>query len=366
MKKRLVLGFSAFALSFALAACGSGSSKSESAAGAPAAEDWAVTEEAAAEEGLMEYYAEEPMESEMDGGSEAPEVNDSAVSERKLIKTVDLSVETKEYDALMGSLEKQVEGLGGYIEALDAYNGSYYGGHDNRSASITARIPVEKLDGFITQIGEEANIVNRNESVEDVTLQYVDLDSHARMLEEEQERLLELLAQAETIEDIIAIESRLSEVKYQLESMRSQLRTYDNKVQYSTVYIYIEEVKELTPVVELSAGERITQGFMDSIEDIIYGIKEFCIAFIINIPYIIVWAVIIAVLAFVVIKIIRFADKRSARLFEEAKKQKEILVSKKTAQASEDGKTPYVKRPSVKDKGNKIPDTDTAQADRTE
>ena len=78
------------------------------------------------------------------------------------------------------------------------------------------------------------------------------------------------------------------------------------------------------------------------------------------------WAVIIAVLAFVVIKIIRFADKRSARLFEEAKKQKEALVSKKTAQASEDGKTPYVKRPSVKDKGNKIPDTDTAQADRTE
>ncbi len=365
MKKRLVLGLSAIVLSFALAACGSSNSKSESAAGAPAA-DWAVTEEAAAEEGLVEYYAEEPMEAEMDGGSEAPEVNESAVSERKLIKTVDLSVETKEYDALMGSLEKQVEGLGGYIEALDAYNGSYYGGRDNRSASITVRIPVEKLDGFITQIGEEANIVNRNESVEDVTLQYVDLDSHARMLEEEQERLLELLAQAETIEDIIAIESRLSEVKYQLESMRSQLRTYDNKVQYSTVYIYIEEVKELTPVVELSAGERISQGFVESIEDIAYSIKEFCIAFIINIPYIIVWAVILVVLVFVVLKIIKFADKRSARLMEEARKQKESLVSKKTTPAAEDGKTPYVKRPSVKDKGIGTPDTDTAQSDRTE
>jgi len=322
MKKRVILSLFVFMLSISLAACGSSKSESYDSAAAEPAEEW--IEEAAAEEAIMDsYYSEEYAEAEMaEGGAEAPEVNESAASQRKLIKTVELSVETKEYDNLMVSLEKQIDELGGYIESLGAYNGSYYDGRNHhRSANITARIPADKLDGFLKQIGEVANVVDRNESVEDVTLQYVDLDSHARMLEEEQDRLLELLSEAETIEDIITIESRLSEVKYQLESMKSQLRTFDNKVQYSTVHIYIDEVVELTPVVELSAGERIAAGFMDSIEDITEGIKEFCIEFIIHIPYIIVWAVIIIILVFVVLKIMKAVDKRSARLMEKAKKE---------------------------------------------
>lgn len=316
MKKRLLLGLSILALSFSLAACGSSSEE------AAAPMEWAVEEEAV--EGLMDsYYSEEYKATNTEAdGAEAPEVDESATSDRKLIKTVDLSVETKEYDKLMVSLENQIDELGGYIESLGAYNRSYYDSYNHhRSANITARIPADKLDGFLKQIGEEANIVDRNESVEDVTLQYVDLDSHARMLEEEQDRLLVFLSEAETIEDIIAIESRLSEVKYQLESMKSQLRTFDNKVQYSTVHIYIDEVVELTPVVELTAGQRIAEGFKDSIEDIAEGFKEFGIEFIIHIPYIIVWGVIIAILVFVVLRIMKAVDKRSASIMEKARKE---------------------------------------------
>lgn len=319
MKKRLLTVGFALVLSVSLAACGTSSSEADYSA--PASEyKYAAAEEAAAEIAYDSYYEEEAIETEMGNagnGAEAPEVNESATSQRKLIKTVELSVETKEYDNLMVSLEKQIEDLGGYVESLNAYNGSYYSGRINRSASITARIPADKLDGFVKQMGEEANIVDRNESVEDVTLQYVDLDSHARMLEEEQERLLELLENAETIEDIITIEGRLSEVKYQLESMKSQLRTFDNKVTYSTVHIYIDEVKELTPVVEQTAGERIAEGFAESIRDIGEGFKEFFIGFVINLPYIVVWAVIIAIVAFVGYKVVKVIDKRSARKWEE-------------------------------------------------
>ena len=339
MKKRLLTVGFALVLSVSLAACGTSSKGESFDAAAPAAEyEYAAAEEAVAEIAYDSYYAEEPMEGEMGdagNGAEAPEVNESATSQRKLIKTVELSVETKDYDNLMVSLEKQIEELGGYIESLGAYNGSYYSGRTNRSANITARIPAEKLDGFVKQIGEEANVVDRNESVEDVTLQYVDLDSHARMLEEEQERLLELLENAETIEDIITIESRLSEVKYQLESMKSQLRTFDNKVTYSTVHIYIDEVKELTPVVEQTAGERIAEGFAESLRDIGEGFKEFFIGFVINIPYIIVWGVIIAIIAFVGFKIVKVIDKRSARKWEENKKNGMV-------------KALYVQRPNAK------------------
>ena len=337
MKKRLLTVGFALVLSVSLAACGTSSSEADYSA--PEGKyEYAAAEEAAAEIAYDSYYEEEAIEPEMGdaaGGAEAPEVNESATSQRKLIKTVELSVETKAYDDLMVSLEAQIEELGGYIESLNAYNGSYYSGRTNRSASITARIPAEKLDGFVKQMGEEANIVDRNESVEDVTLQYVDLDSHTRMLEEEQERLLELLENAETIEDIITIEGRLSEVKYQLESMKSQLRTFDNKVTYSTVHIYIDEVKELTPVVEQTAGERIAEGFAESLHDIGEGFKEFFIGFVINIPYIIVWAVILAIIAFVVIKVVKIIEKHSARKWEE--RQKNGMV-----------KSLYVQRPTTK------------------
>mgnify|MGYP002226154573 CR=1 FL=1 len=92
-----------------------------------------------------------------------------------------------------------------------------------------------------------------------MTLTYVDLQSHRDALQTEQERLLQLLEQAESIEDIITIEQRLSDVRYQLESMESQLRSYDNQVDYSTVYLYIDEVEVYTPVEEETHGNVFLQ-----------------------------------------------------------------------------------------------------------
>ncbi len=234
---------------------------------------------------------------------EAPEVNEN-VTERKLIKTVNISTETEQFDILMPALQSQVEQLGGYIEEISVYqNGSYYKVDTEetlRGASMTARVPKENLDSFLAQVGEQSNVVSQSERVEDVTLQYVDLDSHKRVLVSEQERLIELLAQAETVEDLIAIEGRLSEVRYQIESMESQLRTYDNKIDYSTVYLSISEVKKYTPPQDITVWQKIGNGFMNSLENIGIGIREFFIGLLINIPYIVLWAVILvmAVLIF--------------------------------------------------------------------
>lgn len=336
MKKRLVTAVIVCMLSAALAACGSSSES--------ASYDGVAAEEAAAVEMPAEEYYDAEMNSyAMEDGmvdETTGEVTEesAATSNRKLIKTVNLDVETKDYDGLIANLESQIVELGGYIESLECY------GSDYRYASITARIPAAKLDGFVKQIGETANVTGRSESVEDVTLQYVDLDSHTRMLEEEQERLLELLETASTIEDMITIESRLGEVRYQLESMKSQLRTFDNQVDYSTVHINIDEVIELTPVVELTDGERIAQGFAKSVADVLHGIKEFFINLIINIPYIIVWAVVIAVLVLVVRAIMKASDKRTQRL---AKERREKIASGEYA-------SPFVSRPTGNIKENKM------------
>jgi len=241
-------------------------------------------------------------------------------SDRKLIKTVDMNVETKEFDLLMETIEKQVNELGGYIERMDSYNGSVYSNYRvERNADLTIRIPQDVLDTFLHRVSDIGNVTNRSENVEDVTLTYVDIQSKRDTLETEHARLLELLERAESIEDIITIEDRLSNVRYQLQSMEAQLRTYDNRIDYSTVYLYISEVQELTPVEEESVWERIAGGFVQSLKNVGSGLVEFAIWFTVHIPYLAIWAIALFVIFAITKKIMR---KRREKKNPEGKEEK--------------------------------------------
>lgn len=264
----------------------------------------------------------------------------AVTTDRKLIKNVDMNVETREYDKLLAAVENKVTELGGYIENLDAYNGSHYSNYrSTRNASMTIRIPQNRLDEFLNTVSDQGNVTSRSENVQDVTLTYVDLQSHRDALQTEQERLLQLLEQAESIEDIITIEQRLSDVRYQLESMESQLRSYDNRVDYSTVYLYIDEVEVYTPVEEETIWERVSTGFMESLKSIGEGIKEAVIWFVIHIPYLVIWAIVILVIVMILKKIkkrtkrIR-AEEQKKFAEEEAKMQKTLQNAADTADAA--------------------------------
>lgn len=246
------------------------------------------------EAALMEEPAQEA------GGTLEVSVKNEA---RKLIRNVGLNVETEEFDVLMQNVVQKAEDFGGYVENSNIYNGSYYNGDRRRSADLVLRIPAEHLDEYLSLVAEISNVISKNENVTDVTLQYVDMRSHKEALETEKERLLELLSQAESVEDIITIESRLSDVRYQIESMESQLRTMDNQVSYSTVSLYINEVRKLTPVQEQTTWERIRTGFAESLYRVSKGIKNFFIVLIIKIPYLVVWAVIITLIVVVIKRI---------------------------------------------------------------
>ena len=236
----------------------------------------------------------------------------AATSDRKLIKTVDMNVETQEFDKLVACVEQQVKTLGGYIENMELYNGRSYYSYRNsaRNANVIIRIPQAKLDAFLGEISGISNVISRSESVKDITLTYVDLDSHKKALIAEQDRLLELMERAETIDELITIESRLSDLRYQIQSMESQLRTYDNKVDYSTINLYINEVEVFTPVEEETTWERISSGFVENIKSIKDGFVEFFIWFTVSVPYLLIWAVIIIVAVLVLKRIIRKKRKK--------------------------------------------------------
>ena len=290
MKARLKILGVLLAVAVLMSGCGA-SSKYESAASAPMAMDM-VTEEAMAEEAIE---MEAPSATVATNGevAETPQVG------RKLIRTFDINIETKEFDEILSGIQAKVEELGGYIENSSLDGGSKYYSHYNRYSNMTVRIPSDKLDGFVENVKESANVTYISESTEDITLRYVDTESRKIALETERDRLLELLERAETVEDIITIEGRLSEVRYQLESYASQLRTFDNQVDYSTVHINIHEVDRETNVEPKTFWEEVTEEFDDSLYDMGRGIKNFAIWFLGSSPYLILWAVVIVVAVFV-------------------------------------------------------------------
>lgn len=243
-----------------------------------------------------DMYCEAPMES--DAELSKPETGSTSAlpTDRKLIRTISMDAETEDLAALLDSLTARINQLGGYVEAKNLRNGSNYGGYIRRSLSITVRIPAERVDEFVSQVSEKANIVSSTETVDDVTLQYVDTESHVKALETEQARLLDLLEQAKTLEEILKIEDRLTDVRYELERYASYLRTLENQVSYATVNLTITEVKEYTPVIveEPTMWERITAGFSRSMKDIGEGLKEFFIWLVVNSPYLLIWGSIAA------------------------------------------------------------------------
>lgn len=227
---------------------------------------------------------------------------------RKWIITVDMYAETEDLDALMAALDEKITSLSGYVEDQNIYNGSTYADRRYRSAYLTIRIPAEDVDKFTDEVEGIANVVRKNKNLEDITLNYVDTESRVAALQAEEARLLEFMEQAQTMADLLEIEARLTNVRYELESFSSRLRTYDNQINYATIYLDIEEVQEYTPVAELSTWDRITQGFASSLKNLGDDITDIFVWVLVNSPYLVV----LGAVAAAVILLVRRGRKRKA------------------------------------------------------
>ena len=269
-KKKLISLLTVLILLLSLTACG-GAAKNEMA---------------------MEYAydAAAPMENGKLTTDSAPAAGAMALPEnRKLIRTIFMDAETEELETLLTALEEKIAELGGYVESREVYNGSAYATRRYRHADLVIRIPAEKVDGFVEHVSGVSNVVSSREDIDDVTLTYVDTESRVKALETEQARLLELMEQAETMADLLEIESRLTDVRYELESVASRLKTLDNQIDYATVHLDISEVQEYTPVAEKTTWQRITEGFADSLEGIWDGAVELFVWVLANSPYLVLF-----------------------------------------------------------------------------
>ena len=321
-----------------LTACGASNDSAGMAkyAATETAADYGVYEEPA--------MAAEEMADTSSASGAAEQVQDTS---RKLIKTVNLETETEDLEQTVALVEQKVTGLGGYIESSNIYNGTSYSGRSSRSASITARIPAANLDAFVDLVEGNTNITRKSVNVDDITLTYVDIESKRNSLRTEEKRLLEILESAETVEDLITVEDKLADVRYELESIESQIRSYDNLVDYSTVYLNIDEVVKFTPVEKESAFTRMGKGFMENLSDVGEAIVEFIIWFVSHIPGLIVFALVVVIIVVIIKKV---SVKNKAK---KAAKMQAMYQASAANQAPAANQTPEPKKESEKENDGK-------------
>lgn len=254
--------------------------------------------------------------------------------DRKLIRNIDLRVETTSFDDLLASIQTKVGQLEGYTEQSDISGNSItqMGRPSKKYASMVLRIPADKLNTFISYVETDGNVTYRSENVSDVTLQYSDMESRLKTLRMEQDRLWELLAKADTTEAIVLLEERLTEVLSEIETIGSRLRHMDNSVTYSTVYLEITEVDLESPTEPETPWQQVKRGFARNVSDLGDALTAFFIGLLSNSPT----YLFLLLLLFAAYRLIRLFLRRGKQTPEGAKKaeRKRFRLSAKKGSAA--------------------------------
>lgn len=231
--------------------------------------------------------------------------------ERKIIRTAWLTIETKNFMGDVSSIEQRITAIGGYVQS------SFITGREpkewndpGRNATITARVPSDKLESFLSDIKAIGEVIEQNTGSDDVTMQYFDTESHVSVLKIQLERLKAILASSDKLADVLALETEIARIQYEIERLTTDLRRWDNLVSYSTVEIRLAEVTQLQKPQYTSTklGDRIRDAFNRSISstaDFLEGLLVFLVALVPILP-------ILAVIALIVWLIVR-ASKRAQR-----------------------------------------------------
>ncbi len=324
MKKQnvrlLALAAAGLLLMSGLAACGASASKNAYVSETMAAASGGMYEEPAAEEAVADYDSaanmkmnsaslEERGDTGADStGSDGPIDTTEIPDSRKLIRNVDLSFETTDFDTFVQDIQSKTTALGGYIESSDVSGNAYT--DRRRSAYFTLRIPKSQVDTFLSFAEGEANLTRKYEYTQDITLQYYDTESRKQALQSEYDRLLELMAEAESVDAVIAIEQRLSEIRYQLDSFESDLRRYDNQVDYSTVTVNVDETTVLTAAENSGFWSRVQANLEANLEELCDVSIGLLIWFLSSLPVLLA----LAILFFIIYRIVKMIrSHRKAR-----------------------------------------------------
>lgn len=173
-----------------------------------------------------------------DEGGYGGEDNIASQQETKIIRTVSLTLGTTAFDDTLATVKQACFDAGGRVEYA-----SEYGSTSQRSASLTLRIPSEQLDLFLEGENSWGRVIRRSETAEDVTESYYDTKGRLETQQALMARLKELTEKAESLEDILSLESQMADTQYQIDRLTGILQSTDSQVSYATVNVSVQEEK---------------------------------------------------------------------------------------------------------------------------
>lgn len=285
-------------------------------------------QEAAAAETPMEAPAEPEEEFAYDtvatteagsGAAETPEPDDSVADyTAKIIYTASVSIETTEFDKAVAALESQVQKIGGFVESSNVTGDTQYNSDGttsivNRWAFYTVRIPCEQFEAFLHETEGFGNVTSTSRDAQNVTSAYTDYEARLSSLNTQEERLLDMLSKSEDVETLIALEQRLSDVRYEIESIERSLRNYDMQIKYSTVDLDLREVEVYTPTVPVrrTFSQKLSDSLSDGWMGFTRGVQNIILGLASALPALILLAVIVIVVIVLVKNARKSAEQNS-------------------------------------------------------
>lgn len=329
MKRNFGIIASALAICLLAAGCSASSnsysSSSATASAAPqAAPSYELREYTAMEEEYGVAYdmaVEEPMPAT--GGGEATSLGglggqavNADAENRKIIYTADVSLQTKEFEAGIAMLEEMTANYDGFIQSSNVQGKNLYdtsGRQSARYAYYTVRIPETGMRGFLGELENHFNVGSSSIYSDDITGSYYDIKARLESLRVQQERLLEMLGQAEDVEYLLEVQKELARVNYEIEALTSSLNRMDDSVAYSTVNLSIEEVVEYTApqTIHTPFGEQMGNAFSGAWQSFVSFCQGFVLALISFSPFLII---LVPIAVIVVLLVRRSRRKNKERL----------------------------------------------------
>ncbi|MDW7668622.1 MAG: DUF4349 domain-containing protein [Bacillota bacterium] len=230
--------------------------------------------------------------------------------ELKIIKTGSLEVETSEYDKFVDNIESIVRDNNGYIENMETYTNNYYYDSSNnkvklRTGRFTIRIPNEAFQSVFDYLKGEGELIQESINENDVTRQYYEIDNKVKNLEVQEERLRELMGQAENVTEIMEIEKELTRIRSEIDNLKMNLSDIDNRASMSTIHLGLREIENkgrIQPVDE-NIWSEAKESFTRSINRMINFMENSFIALIGFIPILVVTLVALYVIWIIVKKV---------------------------------------------------------------
>lgn len=183
-----------------------------------------------------------------EGDYAEPNVVDNV--ERVVIKNASLEIVVDAPDQSMQSISRMAEEMGGFVVSANLYKTQTSDGQEVPRASITIRVPAEKLDAALERIEAESDRLplNKNINSQDVTSEYTDLESRLTNLEAAEEQLMQIMERATRTEDVLNVFDQLTRVREQIEVIKGQMQYFENSAKLSAIHVELIPNEVIQPI----------------------------------------------------------------------------------------------------------------------